>query len=214
MWRTIEKNFKKILRQLLLLRSLLKLFGTNQGTWSSHLSYLPNKLATLIAMPTLGKVILVLKRYLSSSLKEGRRPLAICSPWTGGKLKWSIKQIWSNQIEILSAYCKRYLFHASAMLSLLTNFVLRSGPVISNLNPFLSICPCFLSHLLSAISYSVFSNSLYSGPWPEKKYDVNVSKWLLLTFVALGLKSTPFQYFKPQCMVEWKDKDHIMSKHI
>ena len=44
----------------------------------------------LIALPALGKVILVLKRYLSSCLKEGRRPLAICAPWTGGKLKWSI----------------------------------------------------------------------------------------------------------------------------
>ena len=105
-------------------------------------------------MPALGKVILVLKRYLSSCLKEGRRPVAICAPWTGGKLKWSINQIWSNQIEILSAYCKRYLFHASAMLSLLTNFVLHSGPVISNLNPFPFNLPLFFQPF--AISYFVF----------------------------------------------------------
>ena len=92
---------------------------------SSYLSYLPNKLATLIALPALGKVILVLKRYLSSCLKEGLRPLTICAPWTGGKLKWSIinlafervsptlwlwnifdvfKCVNDNQIEILSAH--------------------------------------------------------------------------------------------------------------
>ena len=46
----------------------------------SNLSYLPNKLATLIALPALAKVILVLKRYLSSCLKEGRRPVAVCAP--------------------------------------------------------------------------------------------------------------------------------------
>ena len=55
-------------------------------------SYLPNKLAALIALPALGKVILVLKRYLSSCLKEGRRPLAMCAPWGVSKTQTSKTQ--------------------------------------------------------------------------------------------------------------------------
>ena len=56
-------------------------------TWSgsSYLCYLLNKLATLMVLSALGKVLLVLKRYLSSCLKRQLTHFAICAPWTGGK---------------------------------------------------------------------------------------------------------------------------------
>ena len=72
---------------------------------------------------------------------------------------WNIfdvfKCIHDNQMEILSVYCKLFLFHASAMLSLRTNFVLHSGPIISNLNPFPFNLPMFSQPF--AISYFAFS---------------------------------------------------------
>ena len=42
----------------------------------------------------------------------------------------------------------------------------------------------------------------------ETQRSENLESWFM-NFLPIT-----FQTFKPQCMVEWKDKDHIMSKHI
>ena len=98
----------------------------------------------------------------------------------------------------------RLLCYLSSRISYYTR-----APLFPTINPFPFNLPLFSQPF--AISYFVFG--FFELPLfrvvARKKY-VKVSKWLLLTFVALGLKSTPFQYLKPQCMVEWKYKDHII----